>query len=955
MALNAVFLVAHPDGAAREPGAALPARPAARPRGRRRAARTRHPGSARRRGPRARGRAAVAAARRFRRRHHDAVGRQARAREDRGDRPRRPAGARAGRRVEARAHLRRGRRARGAASLVAGHVPFRERRRGERRRRADAWPGCSRCARSRAAIARARRRLPTSAPRARPAPAAARAGAAAELHLRARRAPAERPRDAGSRPRRARRCSSCCARPGSTAPRPAAAAGSCGACAVLLDGRPVASCLTLAVRAQGRSVVTRRGPRLRRAPAPAAGRVRRSGGRRTAASARRACCSGRACCSTRSRTRARRRCATRSRVCAAAPATRARWPPCWPPRRLRARGREPSPRDRAGGLRRRPRAARHAARGAAALDERPTPACVASDAAAARQLPGVAAVLTRADAPRVLGDVVRFVGDRLAVVAAEEPELARRAAELVELELEALPARARRGSAPQPTSGRRGPRERERGRRRARARRGRDVVSGEWSLPFAPALSLEPPLALTWLDEDRRLVVRTSAESPFRVRGALAERLSLPAARIRVVRPAVAGGGLGRSDLACRGRLRARHAAHGTPGAAGARGAEALAIAPGRPAQRVGLRLGLARGASSALDVRLLVDLGADDDGRRAAAARGGAPGARPLPAAEPALHGAWRCARTARRRVPRAARTPASRSRSSARSTRPRRSPEQDPAALRRAHLRRPGDPGAGGARGARGAPGRRRRPPDRRAAARAARPGADARRAAPAGPLRSGRGLAVARRADSSAGQAGAAALRLLDDGSFALAAGPSAAGSADELLYADTAAAILGVPARRVVCAAPDTDSAPVPDGRRRAGELGRGPRGRAGRDTRPRSYPRGGRRAAGRARRRRRGWPRAGSATPRDATVSFAEIGASALRAGEPLAVTATPTQTRVPHSLAAALADVEVDVETGGVVRAAAAARWWPADRSRTRGRRPRRSRARSCPPWSRRS
>jgi aerobic-type carbon monoxide dehydrogenase small subunit (CoxS/CutS family)/CO/xanthine dehydrogenase FAD-binding subunit len=34
------------------------------------------------------------------------------------------------------------------------------------------------------------------------------------------------------------------------------ATGRCGACAVLLDGRPVASCLTLAVRAQGRAVVT---------------------------------------------------------------------------------------------------------------------------------------------------------------------------------------------------------------------------------------------------------------------------------------------------------------------------------------------------------------------------------------------------------------------------------------------------------------------------------------------------------------------------------------------------------------------------------------------------------------------------------------------------------------------------------------------------------------------------
>jgi len=32
--------------------------------------------------------------------------------------------------------------------------------------------------------------------------------------------------------------------------------GRCGACTVLLDGRPVASCMTLAVRAQGRTLVT---------------------------------------------------------------------------------------------------------------------------------------------------------------------------------------------------------------------------------------------------------------------------------------------------------------------------------------------------------------------------------------------------------------------------------------------------------------------------------------------------------------------------------------------------------------------------------------------------------------------------------------------------------------------------------------------------------------------------
>ena len=541
---------------------------------------------------------------------------------------------------------------------------------------------------------------------------------------------------------------------------------------------------------------------------------------------------------------------------------------------------------------------------------------VASDATAARQLPGVAAAFTCADAPRVLGELVRFVGDRLAVVAAEEPELARRAAELVELELEALPARldaAEAESDEAAVAGRVSVSEGDVERALAEAE---TLTSGVWSLPFTPALSLEPPLALTWLDEDRRLVVRTSAESPFRVRGALAERLSLPAARIRVVRPAVAGGGLGRSDLAVEDACALVTLRTGRPAQLALSAAEALAIAPGRPAQRVALRLGMTRGTIVGLDVRLLVDLGATDSDAvpllRAAARQ--ALGLYRLPT----LRFTGVAVRTNRPPAcaPRGSDAGVAIALECALDEAAARA-DQDPKALRRAHLRRPGDPGAI----ALAALGEPQGGDDARPIAELLReiagPGPDARGAMPGGPLRSGRGLAVARRAESSAGQAGAAALRLLDDGSFALAAGPSAAGSADELLYADTAAAILGVPARRVVCAAPDTDSAPYLTG-----------------DDAPASS------AAGRAveqvatlvRDRIReagaallGVPpaqatlaegRVSDASGR--TVSFADIGASALRAGEPLAVTATPTQTKVPHSLAAAVADVQVDVETGGV-------------------------------------
>jgi putative selenate reductase molybdopterin-binding subunit len=93
------------------------------------------------------------------------------------------------------------------------------------------------------------------------------------------------------------------------------------------------------------------------------------------------------------------------------------------------------------------------------------------DTARAKALPGVAAVLTWQDLPRVvfstagqsdpipgpldsfsLDNKVRFVGDRVATVAAESPEIAEAALKLIEVEYEPLEAVPRRWSPAQPAS-----------------------------------------------------------------------------------------------------------------------------------------------------------------------------------------------------------------------------------------------------------------------------------------------------------------------------------------------------------------------------------------------------------------------------------------------------------------------------------------------------------------------
>src|SRR3990172_7825645 len=209
------------------------------------------------------------------------------------------------------------------------------------------------------------------------------------------------------------------------------------------------------------------------------------------------------------------------------------------------------------------------------------------DASEALALPGVAAVLTWKDIPRVvystagqshpipgpldmfsLDNKVRFVGDRVAFVAAEDEATAERALDLIKVEYEPLPAvldpgQAMAEDAPQihdepeyvdfadsDASRNLAAQIRidigdvERGFREADL-----IVEGEYEVPKVQQVSIEPHVVVTYWDEDDRLVIRTSTQVPFHVRRQLSPVLGLPPKRIRVVKPRIGGGFGGKQEV----------------------------------------------------------------------------------------------------------------------------------------------------------------------------------------------------------------------------------------------------------------------------------------------------------------------------------------------------------------------------------------------------------------------
>lgn len=200
------------------------------------------------------------------------------------------------------------------------------------------------------------------------------------------------------------------------------------------------------------------------------------------------------------------------------------------------------------------------------------------DAQKARALPGVRAVLTYQDIPRVkhasggqsfaqplpydqvcLDNKVRHEGDRVAVVAADTPEIARQALGLIEVEYEVLPPvlnslDAIKDGAPiiHDEEDTKGIFNREHNIvQHIEAEVGdvdkafaeADMVhTGEYRTPRQQHVHIEPHACITYWDEDHRLVIRTSTQVPFHIRRMVAPLVNLPVKRIRVIKPRIGGG-----------------------------------------------------------------------------------------------------------------------------------------------------------------------------------------------------------------------------------------------------------------------------------------------------------------------------------------------------------------------------------------------------------------------------
>lgn len=279
---------------------------------------------------------------------------------------------------------------------------------------------------------------------------------------------------------------------------------------------------------------------------------------------------------------------------------------------------------------------------------------VSVDVSAALAVPGVTLVLTHTDVPRtrfstarhqdrlddpddtrILDDTVRFVGQRVAAVVATSAAAADAACALVRVEYDVLPAVLDPDEAIAPgapvlhpeltaddrvsAAGRNVVAEihggvglPDEGGIEAALAAAPVTVSGTWRTQRVTHGQLETHGSVGRLDEDGRLVIRTSSQVPFLVRDELARLLGLPPDRIRVFTKRVGGGFGGKQEILTEDLVALAVLRTGRPVAYEMTRAEEFTRATVRHPFRVAVSLGATEnGILTAMKVDVLADTGA--------------------------------------------------------------------------------------------------------------------------------------------------------------------------------------------------------------------------------------------------------------------------------------------------------------------------------------------------------
>ncbi|HEX2698215.1 MAG TPA: molybdopterin cofactor-binding domain-containing protein, partial [Anaerolineales bacterium] len=168
-------------------------------------------------------------------------------------------------------------------------------------------------------------------------------------------------------------------------------------------------------------------------------------------------------------------------------------------------------------------------------------------------------VLCGPGASKPFTDIVRFIGDQVAVVVARSEAAAQTAVKLIEVEYEDLPVLSDPEEAMKPTAPILHPDRGDtnvcvhykirKGDVEAAFAKADVIIECEYRTPAQDHAYLQPEAGLSYLDEEGRITIACGGQWTHADRASIAHALGLPDEMIRVVYPAIGGAFGGREDL----------------------------------------------------------------------------------------------------------------------------------------------------------------------------------------------------------------------------------------------------------------------------------------------------------------------------------------------------------------------------------------------------------------------